>query len=359
MTSHSQFSPATQDFSLLTLNNSAEHNILSESPEHARVLSLESAILLEQEMDRIKQMDEFNFKSRVIDTTWSLTEGAAGLEVAVKNVCAEVEKAVDEGIDPSLLITGAAHHHLNTVKKRMRASIVVETAEARDTHQVACLFGFGATAVCPYLGYATVRQVVATDVKGKLGEGMSSELAMTNYRKALEKGLLKIMSKMGISVLNSYQGAQIFEAVGIGSDVMDLCFTGCQSRIAGIGFAEIADESIIRHRAAYADIIEKGVAITEPLTLEDPGYFRYRKAGERHAITTDVIKNFHTFVRDNKKEDYDAYVQAALETHPVTIKDLLEFVPLESGPVPLEEVEPIENIRRRFTTRLWRRWRRS
>ncbi len=344
----------------------AEKNLLSETPEHARVLALESAILLEQELDRVRNMDEFNFKSRTVDTTWAASQGAAGLKGAVQTVCEQVEKVVDEGSHivilsdraassdrisiPSLLITGAVHHHLNRVKKRLKASLVIETAEARDTHQIACLFGFGATAVCPYLGYETVRQVVANDVKGKLGEGMSPELAMTNYRKALEKGLLKIMSKMGISVLNSYQGAQIFEAVGIGSDVMDACFTGCQSRIAGIGFEEIADESIIRHKAAYADILEEGEETTTPLILEDPGYFRYRKAGERHSITTDVIKNFHTFVRDNKREDYDAYVKATIETHPVTIKDLLEFVPLASGSVPIEEVEPIEDIRRRFTT---------
>jgi len=210
----------------------AEHNILAESPEHARVLTLNSAILLEQEIERIKQMGEHGFKSRIIDTTWALTDGADAMQQAVIAVCNEVEAAVDEDIDililsdratsaervaiPSLLITGAVHHHLNRVKKRMRASIVVETAEARDTHQIACLFGFGATAVCPYLGYTTVRQLVEADTKKKLGEDITPEKAMTNYRKALEKGLLKIMSKMGISVLNSYQGAQIFEAVGIG-----------------------------------------------------------------------------------------------------------------------------------------------
>lgn len=344
----------------------AEKNLLDETPKHARVLALESAILLEQELERVRHMDEFNFKSRTIDTTWAASQGATGLKSAIQTVCAEVEKVIDEGSHivilsdraasadriaiPALLITGAVHHHLNRVKKRLRASLVVETAEARDTHQIACLFGFGATAVCPYLGYQTVRQVVANDIKAKLGEGMSPELAMTNYRKALEKGLLKIMSKMGISVLNSYQGAQIFEALGLGTEVIDLCFTGCQSRIAGISFEEIADESIIRHKAAYADILEDAKETTEPLSLGDPGYFRYRKSGERHAITTEVIKNLHTFVRDNNREDYDEYVKAAIETHPVTIKDLLEFVPLATGPIPIEEVEPIEDIRRRFTT---------
>lgn len=339
----------------------AERNFLAETPEHAAVLGLESAILLEQEMEKIKQMGEHGFPSRQLDTTWASAEGADGMLKAVERVCAEAETAVNEGISiiilsdraasaeriaiPTLLITGAVHHHLNRVRKRLRASIVVESAEFRDTHQVACIFGFGATAVCPYLGYATVRQVIANDKKGKLGDDMTPEIGMSNYRKALEKGLLKIMSKMGISVLNSYQGAQIFEAVGIGSDVVDTCFTGTKSRIAGVGFAEIAEESIIRHKAAHSDLSDG-----EALVLGDPGYNRYRKQGERHAVTTEVIKNFHTFVKSNNKEDYDDYVKASLETLPVTIKDLFEFVPTSNGPIPLEEVEPIESIRSRFTT---------
>ena len=131
---------------------------------------------------------------------------------------------------------------------------------------------------------------------------------------------------------------------------MDLCFTGCQSRIGGIGFEEIADESIIRHKAAYQDILESGVASNKPLPPEDPVHNRYRKQGERHSLTTDVIKNFHTYVKSGKPEDYEGYVQASLDTHPITIKDLVEFAFAEGGPIPLEEVEPIENIRTRFTT---------
>ena len=343
----------------------AEQNLLSETPEHARVLNLDSAILLEQEMHRIKDMEEHGFTHRVIDTTWDFSAGAEGMEAAVQSICEEAEAAVDECISvlilsdrnasaervplPAMLITGAVHHHLNRVRKRLRASLVVECAEARDTHQIACLFGFGATAVCPYLGYATVRHLVKNNKKKKVTEGISESKAMGNYRKALEKGLLKIMSKMGISVLNSYQGAQIFEAIGVGKEVVDVCFTGAQSRIAGVGFKEIAAESIIRHQAAYSDVHE-GTPSETPLDLGDPGYYRYRKQGERHAITTDLIKNFHTFLKDNKKEDYDDYVKASLETQPVTIKDLFEFIPSESGPIPIEEVEPIENIRRRFTT---------
>lgn len=337
-----------------------ERNLLAETPEHARILQLESAILFEQELEAIQNRDEHSFSSRVLDATWPVSEGAAGLKKSLDAICSAAETAVDEGTEililsdratsaervpiPSVLATGSVHHHLNRCKKRLRASLVVDTGEARDTHQIACLFGFGATAVCPYLGYSTVRQVVASDKKGKL-DGITPEKAMSNYRKALEKGILKIMSKMGISVLNSYQGAQIFEALGIGSEVIDYAFTGAHSRIGGVGFKEIAEESIVRHRSGWEQEVEKG----KTLDLGDPGYNRYRKSGESHSFTTEVIKNLHTFVRDNKKEDYDDYVKAFITDNPITIKDLLEFKVSASG-VPLEEVEPAEEIVKRFTT---------
>ncbi|MGB1131411.1 MAG: glutamate synthase-related protein, partial [Haloferula sp.] len=199
----------------------------------------------------------------------------------------------------------------------------------------------------PYLGFATVRQLVAADAgKGKLGDGLSAEKAMTNYRKALEKGLLKIMSKMGISVLNSYQGAQIFEAIGVGNEVIDFSFSGMESKIGGVGFGEIAGESVVRHRTAFETEVPEG----ETLDLGDPGYNRFRKSGEKHALTTEVIKNFHTYVKGGNKEDYDNYVKATLETNPMAIRDLFAFVPAASGPVPIDQVEPVEDICRRFTT---------
>jgi len=342
----------------------AERNILEETPDHANVLQLESAILFEHELENIKQNETepaSKFPSVIIDATWPVSEGADGLEKAVKRLCSEADAAVESGATiivisdkatsaervpiPSLLSTGTIHHHLVSTKKRLRTSIVVETGDARDTHHIATLFGYGATAVCPYLAFATVRQLVESDEKKKLGEDMTVEVGMKNYRKALEKGLLKIMSKMGISVLNSYQGAQIFEAVGIGEDVIEKSFAGTQSRISGIGYTHIAEESLVRHNTAY-----ETKKPSEPLDLCDPGYNRFRKGQERHALPTDVIKNFHTFVKSGKKEDYEGYVQAQLEVNPVALKDILSFVPKKSGPIPLEEVEPAENIMRRFTT---------
>ncbi|MFD2256393.1 glutamate synthase large subunit [Luteolibacter algae] len=339
-----------------------ERNLLEESPNHCKSISLDSAILFEHQLEKITHLAEHGYPSHVLDCTWDLSQGREGLKARIDELCDEVERAVNKNISiiilsdratsaqrvpiPALLATGSIHHHLNRIRKRMRASLVVETGEARDVHQIACLFGFGATAVVPYLGYATVRQLVAADQgKDKLGDGMTPQKAMTNYRKALEKGLLKIMSKMGISVLNSYQGAQTFEAIGIGSEVVDFSFTGVPSQIGGISFGEIADESLIRHKAAFETEAADG-----PLDLGDPGYNRYRKSGERHAFTTEVIKNFHTYVKSGKPEDYEDYVKVCLETNPVAIKDLLNFVPAASGPIPIDEVEPVEDIRRRFTT---------
>jgi glutamate synthase (NADPH/NADH) large chain/glutamate synthase (ferredoxin) len=332
-----------------------ERNLLEETPEHCRTVSLESAILFEHELERIQHLGEHGFPSISLDCTWPANAGAAGLKARLDELCAEAESAVTEGNNililsdratsseripiPALLATGTVHHHLNRIRKRLRASLVLETGEARDVHQIACCFGFGVTAVCPYLGYATVRQLAAKSE-------ISAQKAMANYRKALEKGLLKIMSKMGISVLNSYQGAQTFEAIGIGREVVDFSFSGVSSKIGGIGFAEIAEESIIRHRAAFEADVSDGAV----LDLGDPGYNRYRKTGERHVYTTEVIKNFHTYVKSGRPEDYEEYVRVALETNPVAIKDILEFLPSPTGPVPLEEVEPMEAIRRRFTT---------
>ncbi|MBK1835282.1 glutamate synthase large subunit [Roseibacillus ishigakijimensis] len=340
-----------------------ERNMLEETPEHGRILHLESAILFEQEVEYIAERSAHGFKSAVLDTTFPVENGPFGLRTAVEALCRAAEKAVDDGAEiiilsdkkvckerapiPSLMVTGAVHHHLTKTRKRLRTSLVIETGEARDTHQLACLFGYGATAVCPYLGYATARAVLKDPQlikKHKFTEDLTPEIAMANYRKALEKGLLKIMSKMGISVLNSYQGAQIFEALGVGAEVVDFCFTGTVTRIGGVGFNEIAQETLTRHRTAYAE------EATAPLDLGDPGYNRYRKAGESHAISTEVISNLHTFVKHNKMEDYEDYVKASLANNPITIKDLLEFRTEDATPVPLEEVEPAENIVKRFTT---------
>jgi len=343
-----------------------QRNLLDATRDHAKVVHLTSPFLYDNELETLKNLPEF--PSRVLDITWPVKDGPAGLKAALVQLSHEATKAVQEDVRililsdrnvseervpiPALLATGAVHQHLNRKQVRMRLSIVVDTAEARDTHQMATLFGFGASAVCPYLAYETIQEVLESDKTARKPalEGFDYAKVLTNYRKGLEKGVLKIMSKMGISVLSSYTGAQIFEAVGIGKDVMDYCFSGTPSQIAGIGFHEIAEEALARHSLGFAQPVPSDGSAAPPVDLGDPGYYRPRQKGEVHAVTGPVIKNFHTFVKSGSAEDYQKYVAAQLENTPVALKDLLEFVPSSDGPIPIDEVEPIEDIRVRFTT---------
>ncbi len=338
-----------------------QRNWLGETPEHARVAHLDSPFLFENELAALKDLP--GFPQRVLDMTWPISEGAHGMKKALDRLCYEAEAAVndhvrilvlsDRAVDhervaiPALIATGAVHHHLNRRQVRMRLSLVVDTGDARDTHQMACLFGFGASAVCPYVAFDTIQEVLEQDKLSKKPalDGFDYAKALTNYRKGLEKGVLKIMSKMGISVLSSYTGAQIFEAIGLGKDVMNYAFTGTASQIGGLGFDDIADEALARHALGF------GTAVPATnVDLGDPGYYRPRQKGEMHAVTGPVIKNFHTFVKSGSPEDYKKYVDEQLKNTPVALKDMLEFVPGKGGPIPIEEVEPIEDIRVRFTT---------
>src|SRR5215469_12627919 len=335
-------------------------NLLGETPEHAKLIHSESPILFEHELDALRSIPDPEHKAETISVLWEVAAGEAGLRQAVARISQEAEKAVDgsarliilsdRGVDsehiaaPMLLAVGAVHHHLTRAGKRMRCSLICDTGEARDVHQIACLIGYGASAVCPYLAYETVRELME---KGALGESVSYAKAIRTYKQAVEKGLLKIMSKMGISVVESYRGAQIFEAIGLHSDLIGKCFTGTPSKIEGITFEDVAAETLTRHGMAFA----KGVLeVRETLQLGDPGYYRFRRQGEQHAVTPPVIKNFHTFVKSNKPEDYKAYVDAVKAVQPTSLRDLLELAPSGRQPIPIDEVEPIEEIRRRFTT---------
>jgi glutamate synthase (NADPH/NADH) large chain/glutamate synthase (ferredoxin) len=334
-----------------------KRNLLAETPAHAEQITLDSPILLNEEFLALKKSGGVH-QATTISTCWKVSAGPHGLAPAVREVCRAVEQAVDAGARililsdrkadhewvaiPALLIVGAVHHHLLRVGKRMKASLVSETGEARDVHQIACLIGYGASAINPYLALETIREIRA---KGKVT--VDHATALLNYKKAISSGLLKIMSKMGISVIGSYRGAQTFEAIGLSSEFIEECFRGTSSPLEGIGFEEIAQESLLRHQSAYAPPAqEEG----EALVLGDPGFYRFRRSGELHAVTPPVIKNFHTFIRSNKPEDYKAYVDAVLTSTPHSLRNLLEFIPKTTGPIPLSEVESIEEIRRRFTT---------
>ena len=335
-------------------------NLLSETPEHCRQVLLESPILLDAELQKIQTLGGEN-TSHTVDCTWESAKGPEGLEPAILAICKAVEEAVDRDVRiivlsdrtvdhdrvavPMLLAMGAVHHHLRRVGKRMKASVICETAEGRDVHQIACLIGYGASCVNPYLAFESLREL---SEKGSIESPLAE--AFINYKKALELGLLKIMSKMGISVVSSYRGAQVFEAIGLASKLVEDCFTGTSSQLEGISYPEVAVESLTRHAMAYGEVpVEAG-------KLNDPGYYRFRRGGELHAVTPPVIQSFHTFVgikgadKAGRAEDYKKYVDAVLTNQPHSLRNLLEILPLESGPVPLDEVEPVDEIRKRFTT---------
>jgi len=346
----------------MSLNTALGHrrSFLEERPEHARLIKFSSPILSPQEIEWLKGLpdsmgpDRRVFRSVVLPAVFPATGDAKDLAAALEGLCEAAVRAVEEGKSililsdrgvsagnapiPMMLAVGAVHHHLIRQGKRMRASIVVETGEAREEHHFACLLGYGASMVYPYLTYETILHLLENGGENGLN-GLDPAKAMQNYRKAVEHGILKIMSKMGISTLSSYRGAQIFEAIGINRDVIDKYFTGTPSRIEGISLEDITAEVLKFHQAAFD--------VPQP-RLQQEGFYRYRKNGEYHAFNPAVFKAMHRMVKSGLPKDYQTYAMAVDERPPTSIRDLLR---LKLGkPVPLEEVEPVESILKRFTT---------
>ncbi|HEX9880004.1 MAG TPA: glutamate synthase large subunit, partial [Candidatus Binatia bacterium] len=339
-------------------------SLLEETPEHAREVKFSSPVLSQQEIEWLKGLPgslsngaaaRSEFVSVVLSALFPAAEEARGLEAAVERLCGEAARSVDEGKSililsdrgvsptyapiPMLLAVGAVHHHLIRQGKRMRASIVVETGEAREEHHFTCLLGYGASMIHPYVTFETITHLMSNGSRKIELNGLDLPKALQNYKKAIEHGILKIMAKMGISTLASYRGAQIFEAVGLNQNLIDRYFTGTASRIAGAGLEEIAQEVLRFHEAAFG---------TNQPKLQQEGFYRYRKTGEYHAFNPDVFKSLHKMVASGEAKDYRTYAKAVDERPPTSIRDLLRFKP--GKPVALEEVEPVKNILRRFTT---------
>lgn len=347
-------------------------NLLEAKPEFARLLKLETPVLNEEELEVILQSD---FKTAKLTTLFKITDGPGGLKNAVQRLCAEAAEAVKTGTKilvlsdnatgnlgeeysyiPPLLATGAVHHHLIREGLRNRVSLVVETAQCWSTHHFACLIGYGASAVCPYLALETVRQWVSNPrtVKlmelGKL-ESVSVTKAQENYRKAVEAGLLKILSKMGISLLSSYQGAQIFEAIGIGRELLDLGFYGTASRLGGLSVAELATEVISFHQRAFPELTTK--------KLENYGFVQYRPGGEYHMNSPELAKALHKAVTGVKEvsngqsvqgyDHYETYLKHLQGRPRTALRDLLDFQS-DRPSIPIEEVESVAEIVKRFCT---------
>ena len=337
-------------------------NLLDVKPEYARLLKLETPVLSEADLEAIKTS---GFEAAELTTLFEIAAGPQGLEAAVRRLRDQAVEAVKAGKKilvlsdkaggganehysyiPPLLAVGAVHHHLIRQGLRMKASIMVETAQCWSTHHFACLIGYGASAICPYLALESVRQWWSDSKTQKLMErgklpSLTIQDAQKNYRKAVEAGLLKILSKMGISLLSSYQGAQIFEAIGIGSDLLQLGFAGTTSRLGGLSIAELAQEVILFHQKAFPELTVK--------KLENLGFIQYRPGGEYHMNSPEMAKALHKAVSTRNYDHYDVYKQY-LQGRPVTaLRDLLDFRSV-STPIPIEEVESVEEIVKRFCT---------
>ncbi|HTD68902.1 MAG TPA: glutamate synthase large subunit [Gemmatimonadales bacterium] len=320
-------------------------SLLTDRPAGLRLVRNEHPVLLAAEMAALRA--GAGAQVVTLDATWSAAGGTApdALRTALDGLCRSAGRAVQEGARivilsdraadreraplPMLLAVGAVHQHLLESGLRTRLGLVAEAGDAWDVHHFAALIGYGAEAVHPWLALESVQAQVAEDD------------ARARFRAAAETGLLKILSKMGISTLSSYCGAQIFEALGLGAEVIDRCFTGTVSTIGGIGFAEIAEDILARHRAAYPEAAAAEV-------LPDHGRVRYRRDGEDHGWSPQLVRAMQTAVQADTPEAYDGFRARVAARLPASPRDLLA---LRTGtPIPLDEVEPAVEIRRRFVS---------
>src|SRR5213078_3301404 len=292
-------------------------NLLGQHAGTHKRLEVSQPVLTNAELEKIRSIEELldgAFRTATIDCTWPASEGAAGLERALDRVCAEATDAVladrnililsDRAVSaervpiPALLATAAVHHHLIRRGLRTKTGIVVETGEAREVHHFCVLAGYGAEAINPYLAFATLEQI-----RTENGLPLSAEEVQKNYQKALDKGILKVISKMGISTYQSYCGAQIFDAVGLETDFVEKYFTGTATTIEGADLQAIAEEALVRHARAFGD----DPLYTEMLDLG--GDYAFRLRGEAHAWTPQSVAKLQHAVRGNSLADYQTFAQ--------------------------------------------------
>ncbi len=335
-----------------------EQNLLEPSPRNCRQIKLKTPIMTNAELAKLRYINRSGYQSIKLPILFKAKDGGAGLKQAMDDLCQAASHAIaskavnililsDRGIDrehaaiPSLLAVAGLHHHLIREGTRTQIGLVIETGEARETHHFAALIAFGATAINPYLAYESLDDMI----RQGLLRGLGYAEAERNYVKAIVKGVVKIISKMGISTIQSYAGAQIFEALGLSQQVIDRYFTGAASRIGGVGLDVIAQESLMRHRRAFPQPQVNGRA------LDVGGQYKWRSQGERHLFNPKTIHYLQHAARTGNYRLYQKYaalINEQAET-PATLRGLLDFkfVP---HPIPIAEVEPPEAIYRRFKT---------
>ena len=322
----------------------SEKNIFEPTPDHANRIVLSSPVLSSSKMMQLRSVTKPGFEIETIDLNY---DESMPLDDAIKHICEQAAQAVragkvlivlsDRNIEKSkvpanaIMVTGAVHHHLINVGLRADANLIIETGLVRDSHQLAVLLGFGATAVYPYLAYNVIADLV--DKGDLLGDPL---YAKNNFRKSLDKGLLKILSKMGISTVSSYRGAQLFEAVGLSEEVVELCFTGVESRISGATFDDLAIDQQILAKNAF----------TKRVPLDQGGLLKFVFNKEYHAFNPDVIQALHKAVRTGDYDNYKEYASIVNSRPVATLRDLLQLDTSKS--ISVDDVEPIEQILKRF-----------
>jgi glutamate synthase (NADPH/NADH) large chain len=340
-----------------------EGNLLEVTEQHAHRLSIPHPILSNEEMAALKHIDHKGWNSKVIDITYDKGEGEAGLEKALNRICSEASEAIsnknslivlsDRALSEdrvpvsALLAAGAVHHHLVESSDRTKIGIVLETGEAREVHHFCMLIGFGIDGINPYLAFEALWQAQRDGLLE--GEKYNEDnKIVAAYKKGVAKGMLKVMAKMGISTLQSYKGAQIFEAVGLAEDVVERCFRATPSRVEGVGFEVLAQESIRRHQLAYE---KRNPLIARE--LPNPGDFQWRKGGERHMWNPETISSLQEATRNNSQDSYNKFSKHSDEeaTRGSTLRGLMSFKEgVNGGPISIDEVEPAKEIVKRFCT---------
>lgn len=331
-------------------------NLLNGDKKYAHSVTLDNPILDNLQLEKLRSIDTGDFQAKTLQTYFKADGKPGSLKKGIDRLCRYAMDAVQDGFDviilsdraidsnhaaiPSLLACSAVHHHLIRMGVRRKVGLVVEVGDAWEVHHFATLLGFGATAINPYLALATIREMVnAGEIKGE-----DYPKAKKNYIKSVGDGLLKIFSKMGISTLMSYQGAQIFEIIGLNKLVVNTCFTGAISRIEGLGFDDLAQEALVKHFDAYAPKFEQPV-------LNEGGIYQWKRKGEYHMYNPLTVDLLQKATRNNDYETFKKYSRAAnnLTNNAATLRSLLEFKN-DRPAIPIEEVEPVENILKRFAS---------
>lgn len=329
-------------------------NLLEPTPDLCKMVELNRPILTNSELDILCNLRYKGFNTRKVKMTFAVKDGAEGLRKGIESLCLEAEKAVDEGCNyivlsdrdvdaehapiPSLLATSAVHHHLIEHKKRVQTALIIETADAREVMHFALLSGYGASAINPYLAFAIIDDLV----KQKEIQ-LDFNTAMKNYIKAIDKGLLKIMSKMGIATITSYKGAQLFEAIGLSQSLIDAYFGNTVSKIGGIDIFDLAKDILAAHSEAWSDCFD------DRLPISNLGMYAFRKTGELHAWNPETIATLQIATRLGSYKKFKEYTAAVdCKEKPIFIRDFFDFK--KGTPVPIDEVESVENIMHRFVT---------